>query len=78
MKNFKSQTGQFAKSGTAKIMAVGSAMMASSAALATDHSLAISAAQTDATTSVTTAVAGIIGVAAVVTGVGFVLRFLTR
>ena len=54
------------------------ALGASASAFAVDHTAEITAAQGDATTNTTAAVAAVIAVAAVVFGVGIVLRLLNR
>lgn len=58
---------------------LGSALVAGSfSTFAADHSAAITAATDSATVSVTAVVAGIIGLAAIVTGVGIVISMLKR
>ena len=47
-------------------------------AFAVDHSTAITAAGSDGTTNTTAAVVAVLGIAAVVTGVGIVYRLLTK
>jgi len=60
-----------------KTVAVATSLMASGAAFATDHSVAIGAAGTDGSTNVEAAVVVILTLAAVVTGVGIVYKLLT-
>jgi hypothetical protein len=60
-----------------KNIALGLALVGSSSAFAVDHSAAIAAAQTDADLSVTAAVTAVIGVAAIIFGVGYVIKLLT-
>ena len=61
-----------------KVALAAGGALASVNAFAVDHSAAISAAQTDATTNTTTAVTAVIAIAAVVMGVGIVLKLLNR
>jgi len=51
---------------------------ASASSFAVDHSVAIGTAGTDGTTNTTAAVVVVLGIAAVVTGVGIVLKLLSR
>ncbi|WP_199775732.1 hypothetical protein [Pseudoalteromonas sp. T1lg22] len=77
MKKLNILQAKLAKTG-AKLTAGVSAVAASGAAFATDHTAAITAAQTDASTNVTAAVVGVIALAAVICGAGYVLRLLGR
>lgn len=61
-----------------KTVAVGTTLMASASSFAVDHSTAIAAAGTDGTTNTTAAVVVVLGIAAVVTGVGIVMKLLAR
>ncbi|MCJ8318744.1 MAG: hypothetical protein MJK12_03870 [Colwellia sp.] len=63
-----------------KIKAMGAvaALTTSAASFAVDHATAITAAGTDGTANTTAAVVVVIGIAAVVTGVGIVLSLLKR
>lgn len=61
-----------------KLMGAVSALSVSAASFAVDHSTAIAAAGTDGTTNTTAAVVVVLGIAAVLTGVGIVLKLLTR
>jgi len=61
-----------------KIGAGIAACVASVGAFAVDHSTAITAAGTDGTTNTTAAVVVVLGIAAVVTGVGIVMKLLAR
>jgi len=67
MKNLKSK------------IAIGLAIAgASASSFAADHSTSISAAGTDGTINTTAAVVVVVSIAAVVTGVGIVLKLLSR
>jgi len=61
-----------------RLLAFGSASFASVSAFAVDHSTAITAAGTDGTTNTTAAVVVVLTIAAVVTGVGIVIKLLGR
>lgn len=61
-----------------KLVAGVTTMGASAASFAVDHSANITAAGTDGTTNTTAAVVAVVGIAAVVTGVGIVLKLLGR
>lgn len=61
-----------------KVSAALTAGLASSAVFAADHTVAIDSAYADGTTNVTAAVVGIIALAAIITGVGYILKFLNR
>lgn len=62
-----------------KKLAVGSSAMALSVgAFAVDHSTTIAAAGSDGTTNVTAATVAVIGIVAVVTGIGFIIKLLSR
>lgn len=64
---------------TSKVVAAGATTMAMSAgAFAVDHSTTISAAGADGTTNVTAATVAVIGIVAVVTGIGFIIKLLSR
>lgn len=69
----KSKSGLWSKAGVA-LAAAGTSLQA----FAVDHSAAITAAQTDGTSNVTAAVTAVIAIAAVVLGVGIVMRLLSR
>ena len=66
------------KSWRGKTIAVGTSLMASGAAFAADHSVAIAAAGTDGELNTGAAVLVVLGIAAVVTGVGIVIKLLSR
>lgn len=76
-KNWAMARSRFGKR-AAKIGTALAAAGTSVTAFAVDHSAEITAAQGDATTNTTAAVAAVIAVAAVVFGVGIVLRLLNR
>ena len=61
-----------------KTVAAGTALMASAGSFAADHSVAIAAAGTDGQTNTGAAVLVVLGIAAVVTGVGIVIKLLSR
>jgi len=66
------------KSWKMKASAVAASVGTSVSAFAVDHSTAITAAGTDGTTNTSAAVVAVLGIAAVVTGVGIVYRLLTK
>lgn len=77
MQNVKS----FLMSTTGKVSTGATALLASGMALAQDagdHTAAITAAETAASTNVGAAVAAVIGIAAIVMGVGIVISLLRR
>ena len=61
-----------------KTVAIGTSLMASTGAFAADHSVAIAAAGTDGELNTGAAVLVVLGIAAVVTGVGIVIKLLSR
>lgn len=72
--NLKAKSGRF----IGKLsVAVGGGMVAASS-YAADHSAAITAAGTDGTTNTTAAVTALIGIVAVIVGVGFVISVLRK
>ncbi|WP_281556535.1 hypothetical protein [Thalassomonas sp. RHCl1] len=66
------------KKGGVCAAATGSAMFASTVVFAADHTAAINAAGTDGQTNTGAAVVVVLGIAAVVTGVGIVIKLLSR
>ena len=66
------------KKGSKWVAAGASTALMSTVAFAEDHSAAIQAAGTDGQTNVAAAVVAILAIAAVVTGVGLVIRLMTR
>lgn len=60
-----------------KLSALATTVLASGASFAEDHSAAIAAAGTDGATNVGAAVVAVLTIAAVVTGVGLVLKLMT-
>lgn len=70
MKKLQGWKTKFATASTATLASVG--------AFAADHSVAIAAAGTDGQTNTGAAVLVVLGIAAVVTGVGIVIKLLSR
>ena len=66
------------KNGYVKLSSGLTVLAASASSFAVDHSTAITAAGTDGTTNTTAAVVVVLGIAAVVTGVGIVMKLLAR
>lgn len=79
MNTFNKVKNAVCNSKVAKATATGVAAMGTSmTTFAVDHSTAITAATADGSTNVTAAVVGIVALAAVVCGVGFVIKLLGR
>jgi hypothetical protein len=79
MNTFNKMKNRIANSKGAKALAAGATgALASFGTMAADHSTAITAAGTDGETNVGAAVVVILGIAAVVTGVGIVIKLLSR
>lgn len=78
MKKLQNKFVALAQSKAAKAGAVGSALMAAAATASADTAADITAAFTAAESNVTLAAGGIIGVVAIITGIGIIVSLLRR
>ncbi|MBU3068782.1 hypothetical protein KOI40_03065 [Aestuariicella sp. G3-2] len=78
MQKGKNGVWQKTKSFGSKLAVAGTAAMTSAMVFAADHTAEITAAQGDANTNVTAAVAGLIGLVAIVCGVTLLMSLLSR